>query len=76
MEQGFSLEVPLPEIIDSDYEDENIYSQVVNFSLNAKNSRKLIYDCEKQTLVSVYECLGCGIEFDNPPALGGHLRSC
>lgn len=28
------------------------------------------------TLVTIYDCLGCGVTFDNASAVGGHLRTC
>ena len=76
IEAGRLVDIPQPEIIDEENEDEKSYSQLVNFPLNPKNSRKLVYNNEKQTIIPVFECLGCNAEFENSPALGGHLRSC
>jgi hypothetical protein len=59
IEAGRLVEVPQPEIIEEENDEEKSYSQLVNFHLNYKNSRKLVYDNEKQTIVPVFECLGC-----------------
>lgn len=36
--------IPTPEIFFPYYEDDTVYSQLVTFNLNPKNSRKLVYD--------------------------------
>lgn len=43
IQAGHLVEFPDPEIIDEENEDEHAYSQLVNFPLNSKNSRKLVY---------------------------------
>lgn len=71
-----NIMIPTPEILSSCFEDECIYSQLVTFNMNPKNSRKLVYNEEKKTIAPIFECLGCKTDFFNASALGGHLSRC